>query len=90
VRRLEQHNADDHMEIHLELGKQRKVTVFYIFYIKRRIRIFNTKNLYGNNTNNFVRKTCYDYFQAYDVTLICSILVRILYSNYMFYNKENI
>jgi hypothetical protein len=39
---------------------------------------------------SFALKTCYDYFQAYDVTLICSILVRILYPNYMLYNKENI
>jgi hypothetical protein len=36
--------------IHLELGKQQKVTIFYIFYVKRRICIFNTKNLYRNNT----------------------------------------
>jgi hypothetical protein len=34
---------------------------------------------------NFARKTCYDYFQAYDVTLICSPFIRILYSSYMLY-----
>jgi hypothetical protein len=28
---------------------------------------------------NFARKTCYDHFQAYDVTLICSLFVRITY-----------
>jgi hypothetical protein len=39
---------------------------------------------------NFARKMCYDYFQVYDVILICSVLVRILYSNYMLYNKENV
>jgi hypothetical protein len=36
---------------------------------------------------NFVHKTCCNYFQAYDVTLICSLFVRILYSIYMLYNK---
>ena len=35
---------------HLELGRQWKVTIFYTFNIKRRVRIFNTKNLYGNDT----------------------------------------
>jgi hypothetical protein len=39
---------------HLELGKRRKVTVFYEFYVNRRVRIFITKNLYRNNT----RKLC--------------------------------
>jgi hypothetical protein len=33
----------------------------------------------------FAHKTCYDYFQAYDVTLICSLFVRILYFSYMLY-----
>jgi hypothetical protein len=37
---------------------------------------------------NFTRKTCYDYFQAYDITLICSLFVRILYFNYMLYYKK--
>jgi hypothetical protein len=32
---------------------------------------------------NFAHKTYYDYFQTYDVTLICSLFVRILYSTYM-------
>jgi hypothetical protein len=36
--------------LHLKLGKQQKVTVFYILYVKRRVRIFITKNMYGNNT----------------------------------------
>jgi hypothetical protein len=40
--------------VHLKLGKQRKVTVFYIFYVKKRVRIFNIKNLYRNDT----RKLC--------------------------------
>jgi hypothetical protein len=35
---------------HLELGRQWKVTIFYTFCGKRRVRIFNTKNLYGNDT----------------------------------------
>ena len=39
---------------------------------------------------NFAHKTCYDYFQAYDVNLICLVLVRILYSDYMLYNKKNV
>ena len=37
---------------------------------------------------NFARKTCYDYFQAHDVTLMCSLFVKILYSNYPLYNKK--
>jgi hypothetical protein len=37
----------------------------------------------------FTRKTCYNYFQVYDITLICSLFVRILYFNYMLcYNKN--
>jgi hypothetical protein len=37
---------------------------------------------------NFTRKTCYDYFQVYDITLICSLFVRILYFNYMLYYEK--
>ena len=37
---------------------------------------------------NFTRKTCYDYIQVYDITLIYSLFVRILYFNYMFYYKK--
>jgi hypothetical protein len=39
---------------------------------------------------NFTRKTCYDYFQVYDITLICSLFVRILYFNYMLYYNKNV
>jgi hypothetical protein len=39
---------------------------------------------------NFTRKMCYDYFQAYDITLICSLFVRIPYSNYMLYYKKKV
>jgi hypothetical protein len=39
---------------------------------------------------NFARKTYYDYFQAYDITLIYSLFVRILYSSYMLYYKKNV
>jgi hypothetical protein len=39
---------------------------------------------------NFTHKTCYDYFQVYDITLIYSLFVRILYFNYMLYYKKNI
>jgi hypothetical protein len=37
---------------------------------------------------DFTCKTCYDYFQVYDITLICSLFVRILYFNYMLYYKK--
>ena len=37
---------------------------------------------------NFAYKMWYAYFQAYDVTFICLVLVRILYSNSMLYNKK--
>jgi hypothetical protein len=39
---------------------------------------------------NFTRKTYYDYFPVYDITLICSLFVTILYFNYMLYRKKNI
>jgi hypothetical protein len=39
---------------------------------------------------NFTRKTCYDYFLVYDITLICSLFVRILYFDYMLYYKKNV
>jgi hypothetical protein len=39
---------------------------------------------------NFTRKTYYDYFQVYDITLICSLFVRILYFNYMLYYEKNV
>jgi hypothetical protein len=35
---------------HLELERQWKVTIFNTICVKRRVRIFNTKNLYGNDT----------------------------------------
>jgi hypothetical protein len=38
----------------------------------------------------FARKMYYDYFQTYDVILICSLFVRILCSSYMFYNNKNV
>jgi hypothetical protein len=38
------------LHIHLELGRQWKIIVFYTFCVKGRVRIFNTKNLYGNDT----------------------------------------
>jgi hypothetical protein len=37
---------------------------------------------------NFVHKTCYDNFEVYDITLMCSVFVRILYSNYMLHYKK--
>jgi hypothetical protein len=40
---------------HLELGRQWKVTIFYTFCVKRRVRIFKTKNLYGNDA--WIRRT---------------------------------
>jgi hypothetical protein len=66
---------------HLELGRQWKVTVFYTFCVNRRVRIFNIKIPIETTLENFTRKTCYDYFQAYDITLIFSLFVRVLYFN---------
>jgi hypothetical protein len=37
---------------------------------------------------NFTYKMCFDYFQVYEITLICSLSVRILYFNYMLYYKK--
>jgi hypothetical protein len=54
-----------HIVLHLELGRQWKVIVFHMYFVNRRVCIFN--------------------FQAYDITLICSLFVRILYFNYMLY-----
>jgi hypothetical protein len=36
--------------IHLELGRQWKVIIFHIYFVNKRVRIFKTKNLYGNDT----------------------------------------
>jgi hypothetical protein len=36
--------------LHLKLGRQWKVIVFHMYFVKRRVRIFKTKNLYGNDT----------------------------------------
>ena len=68
-------------ELHLKLGRQWKVTIFYTFCVKRRIHILKTKIFYETMLIYFARKTCYDYFQAYDVILKCSLFVRMLYSN---------
>jgi hypothetical protein len=35
---------------HLELGRQWKVIVFHMYFVNKRVRIFKTKNLYGNDT----------------------------------------
>jgi hypothetical protein len=78
------------LDTHLELGKQQKVTVFYIFYVKRRFAFLILKIYTETTLENFACKTCYNYIQAYDVILICLILVKILYSNYMLYYKENV
>jgi hypothetical protein len=48
--------------LHLELGRQWKVTIFYTFCVKRRICIFNTKYLNGNDTRKLRTKTCDGYF----------------------------
>jgi hypothetical protein len=36
--------------LHLELGRQWKVIVFHMYFVNRRVRIFKTTNLYGNDT----------------------------------------
>jgi hypothetical protein len=74
-----------HIVLHLELGRQWKVIVFHMYFVNRRVCIFNTKICMEMALENFTRKMCYDYFQAYDITLICSLFVRILYFNYMLY-----
>jgi hypothetical protein len=51
---------------------------------------FTLKFCMETTLENFTRKTCYDYFQAYDIILICSLFVRILYFNYMHYYKKNV
>jgi hypothetical protein len=35
---------------HLKLGRQWKVIVFQMYFVNRRVCIFKTKNLYGNDT----------------------------------------
>jgi hypothetical protein len=35
---------------HLEFGRQWKVIIFHIYFVNRRVCIFNTKNLYRTNT----------------------------------------
>jgi hypothetical protein len=36
--------------LHLELGRKWKVIILHMYFVKRRVRIFHTKNLYGNDT----------------------------------------
>jgi hypothetical protein len=43
-------HTSKHVGNHLELGRQWKVIVFHMYFVVRRVRIFNTKNLYGNDT----------------------------------------
>jgi hypothetical protein len=56
-----------------------------MFSIKWEFTFLILKLCMETTLENFARKTCYDYFCTYDVTLICSLLVRILYSSYMLY-----
>ena len=35
---------------HLKLGKHWKITVFYMFFVKRKVSILNTQTLHGNCT----------------------------------------
>jgi hypothetical protein len=37
-------------DLHFELGRQWKVIIFHMYFVKWRIRFFKTKNLYGNET----------------------------------------
>jgi hypothetical protein len=50
-------------EQHLKLRTQWKITIFYMFCIKRRVCIFLTLKLCMETTlENFARKTCNGYF----------------------------
>jgi hypothetical protein len=61
-----------------------------MYFIKEGF-VFLTLKIYMKTTlENFTQKMCYDYFQAYDITLICSLFVKILYFNYMLYYKKRI
>jgi hypothetical protein len=62
--------------MHLELGRQWKVINFHMYFVNRRVRIFLRLKICMETTlENFIRKTCYDYFQLYDITLIYSLYV---------------
>jgi hypothetical protein len=36
--------------LHLVLGRKWKVTIFYTFCVKTKVRIFNTEHSFGNDT----------------------------------------
>jgi hypothetical protein len=46
----EVNKQEDLDSMHLEFGKQWNVIIFFMFSVKKRVRIFNTKTLYGNDT----------------------------------------
>jgi hypothetical protein len=71
--------------LYLELGRQWKVIVFHMYFLIEGFAFLRLKVCMEMTLENFTRKMCYDYFQVYDITLICSLFVRILYFNYMFY-----
>jgi hypothetical protein len=64
---------------HLKLGKQWKRTVFYTFCVKGRIFIFNTKNLYENDTI----KLCTQNVQWLLLNIKCSFDMFTTYKNHM-------
>jgi hypothetical protein len=49
-------------DIHLKLGKQWKITVFYMFSIKKWFAFLILKLCIEMTLENFAGKTCYDYF----------------------------
>jgi hypothetical protein len=53
----------------------------YILRKKEGFVFLTLKICMETTLENFTRKTCYDYFQAYDIPLICSLFIRIIYFN---------
>jgi hypothetical protein len=62
----------------------------HVFRKKKGFAFLTLKICMETIVENFTHKTCYDYFQAYDITLICSLFVRILYFSYMLSYKKNV
>jgi hypothetical protein len=60
---------------HLELGRQWNKIVFHMYFVNRRVPFLRLKICMEMILENFTLKTCYDYFQVYDTTLICSLFV---------------
>jgi hypothetical protein len=62
----------------------------HVFCKKKGSHFLRLKFCMETILENFTGKTCYDYFEVHDITLICSLFVRILYFKYMLCYKKKV